>query len=306
MKKPNIIKLEKQGFCYGVKRAIKLVCEAVYDNNIKKPIYLLGNLVHNAHIDDLLTMLGVIVIDGQDRYTMLDKIPNDATVVFSAHGVSQKVKDKAKEKNLYVIDTTCPHVEKTFSLIEQEVTNSDIYFIGKKNHPESIAAQEISNRVHIYDINNIYQESIDPNNLKIAYQTTMSFYDIEQTFNDIKNVYPKATIIDMVCKVTEQRQNQLKNIEDLNLSGTILIIVVGDKKSNNSTKLYELAGRIKNAETLFIEEVTELNLAYVRTYDNVILSSGTSTPEVLVDEIIEAINGTEDFVKSNIETINFK
>lgn len=306
MKKPNIIKLQKQGFCYGVRRAIKMVIDAVHDDSIKKPIYLLGNLVHNSHIDELLKSLNVIVVNGEIRYTMLDNIPDGSTIVFSAHGVSQIVKDKAKEKNMFIIDTTCPHVEKTFKLIEQEALTSDIYFIGKKNHPESIAAKEISNKVYIYDKENIYQNSIDADNLKIAYQTTMSFHDIEQTFNNIKIVYPKASIIDMICKVTEQRQNQLKNIENLNLKGTTLIIVVGDKKSNNSTKLYELASRIKNSDALFVEEVTELNLLNVRTYDNIVLASGTSTPEQLVDEIIDAINSDEVYVKSNLTSNDFK
>ena len=95
-------------------------------------------------------------------------------------------------------------------------------------------------------------------------------------------------------------------IENLNLKGTTLIIVVGDKKSNNSTKLYELASRIKNSDALFVEEVTELNLSNVRTYDNIVLASGTSTPEQLVDEIIDAINSDEVYVKSNLTSNDFK
>ncbi len=106
MSKPNIIKLKEQGFCYGVKRAIKIVLDAVNNNEVKKPIYLLGNLVHNNHIDDLLTSLGVIVLNGTIRLSMLDEIPNGSTIVFSAHGVSKQVRDKANEKNMFVIDTT--------------------------------------------------------------------------------------------------------------------------------------------------------------------------------------------------------
>ncbi len=303
MNKPNIIKLKEQGFCYGVKRAIKLVVNAVNDENIKKPIYLLGNLVHNSHIDDLLKELGVIVVNGDIRLEMLDNIPDESTVVFSAHGVSQKVKDKAKRMNMYVIDTTCPYVEQTFKLIEKESLDSDIYFIGKPNHPESIAASEISDRVFILNPSNIYKEEINENKLKVAHQTTMSCYDIENIFSEIKKVYPKAEILDMICKVTENRQNQLNNISNLNLNGTTLIIVVGDKKSNNSTKLYELASRIKNVTALFISEVTELKLLDARNFNNIVLASGTSTPEALVDEIIEAISSNETFVKSNIKNI---
>ena len=304
MNKPNIIKLKEQGFCYGVKRAIKLVVNAVNDNSVKKPIYLLGNLVHNSHIDDLLKELGVIVVTGDIRLSMLDNIPNSSTVVFSAHGVSQKVKDKAKQKDMFVIDTTCPYVEQTFKLIEKESITSDIYFIGKPNHPESIAASEISDRVFILDPKNIYNEKINKDMLKVAHQTTMSCYDIENIFKEIKEIYPNATVLDMVCKVTENRQNQLNNISNLNLEGKTQIIIVGDKKSNNSTKLYELATRIKSADAVFISEVTELELEKSRTYDNIILASGTSTPEALVDEIINAINSNESFVKSNILPIN--
>ncbi len=289
MNKINIIKLKEQGFCYGVKRAIKLVINAVNNENIKKPIYLLGNLVHNTHIDNLLKDLGVIVVTGDIRLSMLDEIPNGSTVVFSAHGVSQKVKAKAKQKDMFVIDTTCPYVEQTFKLIEKEAVKSDIYFIGKPNHPESIAASEISNKVFIFNNENIYNELIDENHLKVAHQTTMSYYDIEHIFKQIREVYPKATILDMVCKVTENRQNQLNNIKNLNLSGKSLIIVVGDKKSNNSTKLYELAKRLENFDTLFINDKNELNLNSIISYDNIILASGTSTPEEIVDQIIEEI-----------------
>ena len=300
MNKPNIIKLKEQGFCYGVKRAIKIVYDAVLDENIKKPIYLLGNLVHNSHVADFFKSLGVIILEGDTRYEMLESLPNESTIVYTAHGVSQLVKDLAKKKNMFVIDTTCPYVDKTFKLIEQEAKNFDIYFIGKPNHPESIAAKEISNKVYIYDSSNIYNDHIDPNNLKIAHQTTMSYYDIENTFNEIKKVYPNAKVIDMICKVTEIRQNQLKSIENLNLIGTTLIIVVGDKKSNNSTKLYELATRVQNVNSVFVEEVNDLSLDNVRQYDNVILTSGTSTPEALVDEIIDAIKTDSPKVFSNI------
>lgn len=304
MNKPNIIKLKEQGFCYGVKRAIKLVVNAVNDTSIKKPIYLLGNLVHNSHIDDLLKELGVIVITGDIRLSMLDNIPNASTVVFSAHGVSQKVKDKAKQKDMFIIDTTCPYVEQTFKLIEKEAITSDIYFIGKSNHPESIAASEISDHVFILDPKNIYNEKINKDKLKVAHQTTMSCYDIENIFKEIKEIYPNATVLDMVCKVTENRQNQLNNISNLRLEGTTQIIIVGDKKSNNSTKLFELATRIKIADAVFVSEVTELNLEISRTYDNIIIASGTSTPEALVDEIIDAISSNELFVKSSILPIN--
>ncbi len=117
----------------------------------------------------------------------------------------------------------------------------------------------------------------------------MSYYDVEHTFNEVLKVYPKAEPLEMICKVTEQRQDQLSSISNLKLNGSSLIIVVGDKKSNNSTKLFELACRIKGFDALFVGELSELDVAKALTYDNIILSSGTSTPIELVDEIINEL-----------------
>ena len=308
MNNPTIIKLKEQGFCYGVKRALNIVLNSLDDETINKPIYLLGHLVHNSFIDDLFESLGVIVVDGTNRIEMLDKVPNSSTVVFSAHGVSNKVKEKAISKSLNIIDATCPYVEKTFKLVENESKDNSIIFIGKKEHPESIAVKEISNNIFIYDKNCIYNEKINSNKLKVAHQTTLSSFDVEQTMNEIKCIYPSATLLDMICKVTEKRQQQLSELNNLKLKGTSLIIVVGDKKSNNSTKLYELALRLDRYDAVFINSIEELDVLKTRNYDNIIFASGTSTPEVLIDEIIDIIkdeNIKEQFVKSKLKPSDY-
>jgi 4-hydroxy-3-methylbut-2-enyl diphosphate reductase len=308
MKGLNIIKLKEQGFCYGVKRAISIVIDAVNNDNIIKPVYLLGHLVHNNFIDDYFKSIGVIIVDGTNRLEMLDKVPNNSTVVFSAHGVSNKVRQKANDKNLTVIDATCPYVDKTFKLVEEIAKDHDIYFIGKPEHPESVAVKEISNKVFIYDKNNIYNELINPNKLKIAHQTTLSSYDVTETVSKIMEIYPDATLLDMICKVTENRQKQLSEISNYKLDGQSLIIVVGDKKSNNSTKLYELSKRLENYDSIFINSIQELDLYKAKSYDNIILTSGTSTPEALIDEIIETLENKsidKQFVCSNLNLNDF-
>ena len=308
MKGLNIIKLKEQGFCYGVKRAISIVIDAVNNDNIIKTVYLLGHLVHNNFIDDYFKSIGVIIVDGTNRLEMLDKVPNNSTVVFSAHGVSNKVRQKANDKNLTVIDATCPYVDKTFKLVEETAKDHDIYFIGKPEHPESVAVKEISNKVFIYDKNNIYNELINPTKLKIAHQTTLSSYDVTETVSKIMEIYPDATLLDMICKVTENRQKQLSEISNYKLDGKSLIIVVGDKKSNNSTKLYELSKRLKNYDSIFISSIQELDLYKTKTYSNIILTSGTSTPEALIDEIIDTLNDeniNQQFVYSNLNLNDF-
>ena len=304
----NIIKLKEQGFCYGVKRAINIVTEAVNNADIAKPVYLLGHLVHNSFIDDYFKSIGVIIVDGTNRLEMLDRVPNNSTIVFSAHGVSNKVRQKANDKNLTVIDATCPYVDKTFKLVEEKAVENDIYFIGKQDHPESVAVKEISNKVFIYDKNNIYNELINPKKIKIAHQTTLSSYDVTETVSKIKEVYPDATLLDMICKVTENRQKQLSELSNYKLDGRSLIIVVGDKKSNNSTKLYELSNRLTNFDSVFISSIDELDLHNTKTYDNIILTSGTSTPEALIDEIIDVLKNesiNQQFASSKLNLKDF-
>lgn len=308
MNKPNIIKLKEQGFCYGVKRALKIVQNAVYDPSIPKPIYLLGNVVHNQHIHNYLTNLGVIVIDGENRLEMLDQIPNNSTVLFSAHGVSDKVRAKAKEKNLNAIDATCPYVDATFRLVEKACLENDILFIGKSNHPETEAILELSDRAHLVNPKELYIDGLDKDHIYVAHQTTMSCYDIDNLFEQIKEVYPKAEKLDMICRVTENRQTELKNIDLLEFSTPALIIVVGDKKSNNSTKLYELAKRSTKCDAVFIESIEELNLKKVEKYKTIIITSGTSTPLTIINEIEETLKSLDtintEYIKSKVSINN--
>lgn len=308
MDKPLVIKLKETGFCYGVTRAIKIVTDTVANDSIKKPIYLLGNLVHNKHISEYLKKLGVIVIDGDNRLEMLDYVPNHSTVIFSAHGVSDKVREKAFLKNLTIIDATCPYVEATFKLVSEACKDNDILFIGKHNHPETEAVLELSKRAHLVNPNNIYLEGLDKNHIKVAHQTTMSCYDIKNLFSEILKVYPNARLLDMICRVTEKRQTELGNIDNLDFEVPALIIVVGDKSSNNSTKLYELAKRSKKCDSLFIESIAEINLSQVRIYKTIIVASGTSTPISLINEICDVLNNLHnidtDFVESIIASDN--
>lgn len=303
----KIIKLKNQGFCYGVTRAIDIAVKSTNNPSLPRPIYLLGNIVHNDHISLLLDSLNIITIEGNNRLEMLDKVQNGATVIFSAHGVSDKVRLKAKAKNLTIVDAICPYVEKTFGLIADEVDKgNEIFYIGKKNHPETEAATELSNHVHVVD-NELLEAKLPYNNIKIANQTTMSRYDINETLKDIKNVYPEAELLDMVCKVTENRQKELADTLNNLPSSNTLTIIVGDKKSNNSTKLYELAQRSPNTEAVFVESIEDLSFNNIKKYNTIVIASGTSTPMALINEIEENIknidNIKEDRIKSSI-TIN--
>ena len=131
----------------------------------------------------------------------------------------------------------------------------------------------------------------------------MSCYDIDNLFKQIKTVYPKVKKLDMICRVTENRQTELKYIDSLEFS-TPALIVVGDKKSNNSTKLYELAKRSTKCDAMFVESVSELNLKSIKKYETIIIASGTSTPLAIINEIENTINSldkiTDEYIESKI------
>lgn len=297
----KIIKLENQGFCFGVKRAIKIAVDSVNDPSIKKPIYMLGNIVHNKNIDEMLSKKGIITINGTNRLEMIEQVPDNATLIFSAHGVSDKVRIRAIQKNLTIIDATCPYVESTFKQVESECLDNDIIFIGKLNHPETEAALELSDKVHLYNKDTLSSLNLG-SNIKIAHQTTMSKYDINQTLTSILKIYPHAKLLDMICKVTENRQTELANVENLQLEGKTLVIIIGDKNSNNSTKLYELSTRIPSVDSVFIETIEDLDLFTTKSYTNIVIGSGTSTPEVIINEIYDVLlnidNYNTQFIKS--------
>ncbi len=299
----KIIKLSDQGFCFGVKRAIKIAEETSKNDTLPRPIYLLGNIVHNEHISTYLKSLDIIVIEGSNRLEMLDMVPNNKTVIFSAHGVSQKVREKAIKKNLTIIDATCPYVEKTFKLVEEKANdNASILYIGKRDHPETEAVLELDKHIHLVENDNLMFDNLNTEKIYVAHQTTMSNYDIENLFEKIKTVYPNALKLDMICRVTENRQKQLSEIGNLHLEGASLIIVIGDKHSNNSTKLYELAKRNASVDAVFIESISELNLEMVKKYQNVVIASGTSTPPSLIKEVIDTINIIDTITSSHVDS----
>ena len=285
------------GFCYGVSRAIKIVRDTITNKDLQRPIYLLGSLIHNHYINLYLKNNNVIVLDGDTRDNLLNKIES-GTVVFTAHGVSEAIKEKAINKCLNIVDATCPYVEKMFKAMEDKIKdNYHIIFIGKKSHPESEVAMSFYPNVTLYDENNLPDIT---GKIALCHQTTMSSYDINEAYQILINKYPNIEKLDMLCKITENRQQELKLFKNNNVP--TLIIVVGDSISNNSTKLYEMAKRINNVDTIFVSSVNELNLDDLKIYQEIHLFSGTSTPKAIVEEIYNVLNNLDNIPKIKYES----
>lgn len=294
-----IYKSNEIGFCYGVRNAIKIATLASNNPNIKKPIYLLGSLVHNHYVNEYFAKIGIIILDGQSRFDMINTI-SEGTVIFTAHGVSDIVKDIAISKGLNIIDATCPYVEKTVTEMKKYISNGySILFIGKHDHPETETALTLSKNVYIVN-DNLDITSI--NKPILCHQTTMSSYDVEETYLKLKHKFNDLKKIKMVCKATEKRQQLILDLKKHSFKDNSLIIVVGDKKSNNSTKLYEMASRINKTDTLFIDNINEIDFLSLKKYDEIHLFGGTSTPKAIIDEIYNVLLNLDDLYDNKITT----
>jgi 4-hydroxy-3-methylbut-2-enyl diphosphate reductase len=286
----NVIELTPYGFCGGVKRSLSIVDEVLNDNTYPRPVYLLGTLVHNRFINEALKGKGLIIVEGNSRLKMLDQVPG-GTVIFSAHGISNQAIDKAKAKNLAIVDATCPYVNRSFDLIRTKLMEGfTVIYIGKNRHPETEAALSISPDI-IFVEKPEDVESLEIKNDKIALtnQTTMSPNDISGIVDALRQKYSGLLLIDGVCLSTKRRQDALLS-EGVKAD---FVIVVGDPTSNNTQKLRETCERTLNKPVVTVENVEGLNDVDLSGYETVAITGGTSTPHAITNEIVETLRNDE-------------
>lgn len=289
-----------RGYCKGVVRAIEIAKNA---QNEQQPIYILGMIVHNQYIVDALKERGIQTIDipGQTRLELLDQIQH-GTVIVTAHGASDQVFEKAKNKGLNVIDASCLDVIKTHDLIKKKLNEGyDILYIGKKGHPEAEGAISIDEkRVHLITSKNDIQ-MMDPNkHYVMTNQTTMSLYDVYDLCEYAKTILPHVTIEKETCTATKIRQEAIKNME----SDIDIVFIVGDPHSNNTQKLASIASEKK--EVHMIESLDDLNINWLKGKKKAAVSSGASTPTYLTNQVIEFLhqfneNDPQTFFKQPID-----
>lgn len=289
-----------RGYCKGVVRAIEIAKNA---QNEQQPIYILGMIVHNQYIVEALKKRGIQTIDipGQTRLELLDQIQH-GTVIVTAHGASDQVFEKAKNKGLNVIDASCLDVIKTHDLIKKKLNEGyDILYIGKKGHPEAEGAISIDEkRVHLITSKNDIQ-MMDPNkHYVMTNQTTMSLYDVYDLCEYAKTILPHVTIEKETCTATKIRQEAIKNMEE----DIDIVFIVGDPHSNNTQKLASIASEKK--EVHMIESLDDLNIDWLKGKKKAAVSSGASTPTYLTNQVIEFLhqfneNDPQTFFKQPID-----
>ncbi|MFZ5824651.1 MAG: 4-hydroxy-3-methylbut-2-enyl diphosphate reductase [Bacillota bacterium] len=281
----DVIKISPRGYCYGVVDAIQLVKQVARDPNAPRPIYVLGLIVHNHHVVEEMESLGVISLDGEDRLSLLEQVES-GTVVFTAHGVSPAVKVRAKQKGLHIIDATCPDVTKTHRLIEELVGQGyEIFYIGKKGHPEPEGAVGVAPaHVHLVERESDLDRFAFGSDQKLAVtnQTTLSQWDTRLLMDKIKERWPQTEVYNEICMATQLRQEAVAK----QAPEAELVIVVGDKRSNNSNRLVQVARELAGREAYLVDNVSEVNPEWLKGKKRVAVTSGASTPTQITREVV--------------------
>lgn len=277
----TVVDILPRGFCKGVYLAIELAKKARREHP-DLPITILGELVHNQSVIDGLTQLGITTLDskGKTRLELLETITG-GLVIFTAHGVSPQVIQRAKELNLMTMDATCEDVLSTQRLMQSYLAEGyHILFIGQPGHPEPEAACGLSDRVTLIDPLKPLPE-VNADKLFVTNQTTMSTLDIKATLTAIQARNPHAILSDETCSATRMRQEAILKLPDT-IDG---VVIVGDRRSNNTAMLAKIATNRGIKKVIAIQRLSELNLDDLEGVETVAVSAGASTPRFLIDEV---------------------
>lgn len=296
---------ESAGFCFGVKRAITIIYNALDQN---KKICTLGNIIHNQNMIDELQKKGTRVI------TSIDQSKDDETIVIRSHGVSQDIYNKLNLLKKNFLDGTCPFVAKIHKIVSGDFIDNKtnniinknnilVIIIGDKNHPEikGIEGHCIYKFITIADSKNL-EEYLKQNNIKNKYikvvsQTTYNPEKFKLCVDILKNNLDNFEIFDTICSETKKRQSEAESMSKTK----DLMIVVGDKNSSNTQKLFNVCN--KNCKTIFIESSKDLedlkNLNNIKKYKNIGVTAGASTPENIIEAVMDNLKNINNIDQDN-------
>lgn len=282
--KKTLFKINPRGPCAGVIRALDILDLAL--QKYKSPIYVNHQIVHNDFVVQEYEQKGVIFCKTPEE------IPENSVYIFSAHGVSPQFKTRAKNKNLQLIDATCPLVDKVHNeAINFTKKGFHILYIGHKNHPEALGVMGISDMSLIDSIEtaeNIFLTDHQKNNCTILTQTTLSIDETSLIIDILQKRFPKIFIskIKDICYATQNRQDAVK--ENIISKKLDILLVVGSPKSSNSVRLVETA-KERGCISFLIPDISHIPFKELYNSVNIGITSGASVPEKLTNSVIEKI-----------------
>lgn len=302
-KQLKVLLASPRGFCAGVERAIEIVERAL--DRFGPPVYVRHEIVHNKHVVDSLRAKGAIFVDE------VDKIPEGAHAIFSAHGVSAEVVGAASGRGLEVIDATCPLVSKVHKEGQNHVGKGrQVILIGHAGHPEVEGTQgQIPGGVLLVtdpeDVQTL--EVDDPSQLAYVTQTTLSVDDTRDVIVALRKRFPKITGPDVkdICYATQNRQDAVRELAPK----IDLLLVVGAQNSSNSNRLRDL-GDAMGKPSYLIASAEDMDPAWLAGVETVGITAGASAPEELVQGVIERLSEYSDVevekLSGVVENITFK
>lgn len=269
---------ENAGFCFGVKRAMKMAWDEL-ENKSENDVYSLGPLIHNKQAVNRYKEKGLMEKDS------LEKIPNNSKLIIRSHGVAENIYTESQSKNMKIVDTTCPFVKKIHDIVKDYYTKGyKIIIVGNATHPEIIGINGWCNN-EAYVINCL--EEIDNitfnsnNKYCVVSQTTFNLELFDKIVDTLKSKTDNLTVKNTICFATKERQlaaNDLAKEVDC-------MVVIGGKHSSNTQKLVNICEDL--VPTFSIETKEELNKDDFKNFKVAGVTAGASTPDWIIDEVIE-------------------
>ncbi len=278
----NIILAQPRGFCAGVVRAIQTVEQALAQHS--PPIYVLHEIVHNRHVVENLKQRGALFVEN------IQDIPSNSICIFSAHGVANHIAQQAKQRQLKIIDATCPLVKKVHSQAQRyQQQGYEIIIIGHSGHPEVEGTRGcISGNVHVLCTKEAVSTLTVQNPQKLAYvtQTTLSLDDTQEVIKELIRLFPtiQGPALTDICYATQNRQNAVRELA----SQVDVLLVVGAHNSSNSNRLREV-GAQAGVSSYLIEDAEDLQPHWFIKTTRIGITAGASTPEVLIEGVLDRL-----------------
>jgi 4-hydroxy-3-methylbut-2-enyl diphosphate reductase len=274
----NVIFAKTAGFCFGVNKAVNTVYEQIEKSGL--PVYTYGPIIHNNTVVSELAQKGVKVIHSEEE---LEHV-NEGTVIIRSHGVSKKIRDSLDRKGIVCVDATCPFVAKIHNIVYEDSKNGSVIVIaGNPEHPEVIGIRgwACSQCCIIDSEQELRDLKIDKNkDVTFLAQTTYNYDKFKYFIEIISEMGYHLKVCDTVCSATADRQKEAREIAQK----VDAMIVIGDRHSSNSRKLYEICKRECNC-TYFIETIADLELETFQSFSDVGITAGASTPKNLIEEV---------------------
>ena len=281
----DVLLANPRGFCAGVDRAIEIVEQALTMHG--SPIYVRHEVVHNRFVVENLEKKGAVFVEN------LDEVPGGSILIFSAHGVSHKVRQEAEARNFKVFDATCPLVKKVHvEVAKMRAQGKEIIMIGHQGHPEVEGtmgqAEGVGGRMYLVETEKDVDKLRVVNTTNLAYvtQTTLSVDDAGRIISALKRRFPEITgpKKDDICYATQNRQDAVKSIA----KKCDLVIIVGSPNSSNSNRLCDVA-RNAGKDAYMIDRAEQLKEKWLHKKTRIGITAGASAPEIIVQEVISRI-----------------